>query len=140
MGYPHEVIFKVKIAIIQIRGFSHLKGTHRHVFLYNISRIYMSNHILLEGVYLVLSYSTHIWNAYVAGYLLKIKTRKMMHAYNKDKTHSIILKQRDILKHVTFHEHKQQYLYQYMTKFKSVFFTEIIRQISYIFLNYTQLT
>ncbi len=34
----------------------------------------------------------------------------------------------------------QQYLYQYITIFKSVFYTEIIRQISYIFRNYTQLT
>ncbi len=33
-----------------------------------------------------------------------------------------------------------QYLYQYMTKFKSVFFFEIIRQRSYKFLNYLQLT
>ncbi len=38
---PHEVTFKVKLAIIQTRGFSHLKGTHRHVFLYNICRIYI---------------------------------------------------------------------------------------------------
>ncbi len=39
----------------------------------------------------VLSYSTHIWNAYVAGNLLKIKkTRKMKHAYNNDKTRLII--------------------------------------------------
>ncbi len=30
-------------------------------------------------------------NAYVAGNLLKIKKRKMMYAYNKDKTHLIIL-------------------------------------------------
>ncbi len=33
-----------------------------------------------------------------------------------------------------------QYLYQYMTKFKSFFFIEITGQISYTFLNYTQLT
>ncbi len=33
-----------------------------------------------------------------------------------------------------------QYLYQYMTKFKSVFFKAIIRQMAYTFLNYTQLT
>ncbi len=33
-----------------------------------------------------------------------------------------------------------QYLYHYMTLFKSAFFTEIIGRISYTFLNYTQLT
>ncbi len=52
----------------------------------------MSYHILFEGVCFVLSYSTHIWNAHVAGNLLKIKTRKMMHAYINDKTYLIILK------------------------------------------------
>ncbi len=52
----------------------------------------MSYHILFEGVCFVLSYSTHVWNAYVAGNLLKIKNAKMKHAYNKDKTRLIILK------------------------------------------------
>ncbi len=52
----------------------------------------MSLHILFEGAYFVLSYSTPIWNAYVAENLLRKKTRKMMHAYNKDKTCLIILK------------------------------------------------
>ncbi len=53
----------------------------------------MSDHILFEGVCFVLSYSTHIWIAYVAGNLLKIKkTKKMKHAYNKDKARLIILK------------------------------------------------
>ncbi len=33
----------------------------------------MSYHILFEGVCIVLSYSTQIWNAHVAGNLLKIK-------------------------------------------------------------------
>ncbi len=69
-----------------------LKLTHIHVFFYNIFRIYMSYHILLEGIYFVLTYSTHIWNAHVAGNLLKIKTRKMKHAYNKDETRLINLK------------------------------------------------
>ncbi len=47
----------------------------------------MSYYILFEGVYFVLPYSTHIWNAYVAGNLLKIKkTGKIKHAYSKDKT------------------------------------------------------
>ncbi len=76
MGYPHEVTFKVKLAIIQTRIYSHLKGTHIHVFLYYIGRIYMPYHILFEGVFVVLSYSTHIWNAYVDGNLLKIKNAK----------------------------------------------------------------
>ncbi len=74
-----------------------LKGTHIYVFLYNICRIYiyiyMSYHILFEGVCFVLSYFTHIWNAHVAENLLKTKkTRKMKHAYLKDKACLIILK------------------------------------------------
>ncbi len=63
-----------------------------HVFLYYICRKYMSYHILFEGMYFALSYSTQIWNVYVAGNLLKIKNRKNKHAYNKDKARSIILK------------------------------------------------
>ncbi len=46
------------------------------MFYYNIYRIYMSYHILFEGVCFVLSYSTQIWNAYVAGNLLEIKIAK----------------------------------------------------------------
>ncbi len=53
-----------------------LKGTHRHVFLYNICRIYMSYHILFDGVCFVLSYPTHIWNAYVAEFFLEIINAK----------------------------------------------------------------
>ncbi len=56
--------------------FSHLKGTHIHVILYNICRICMSYHIFFEAVCFVLAYSTHIWNEYVAGSLLKIKNAK----------------------------------------------------------------
>ncbi len=52
----------------------------------------MSYRIWFEGVCFALSYSTHKWNAYVAGKLLTKKTRKMKHACNKDKTRSIILK------------------------------------------------
>ncbi len=65
-------------AIIQAHVFSHEKGTHIHVFLYNIYRIYiyMSYYILFEGVCLVLSYPTHIWNAYVAELFLKIINAK----------------------------------------------------------------
>ncbi len=63
MGNPHKVTFKVKLAVIQTRVFLLYKGTHIHVFLYNICHTYMSYHILFEGVYFVLSYSTHIWNA-----------------------------------------------------------------------------
>ncbi len=48
--------------------------------------------MLFEGIYFVLSYFTHIWNAHVAGNLLRIKNAKMKYAYNKDKTGSIILK------------------------------------------------
>ncbi len=56
-------------------------------------RIIYIYHILFEGIYFVLSYSTHIGNAYAAGNALKIKKqKKMKQAYNKDKTRSIILK------------------------------------------------
>ncbi len=58
------------------RFLSHKKGTHMHVFLYNIYRKYMSYHILFEGIFFVLSYSTHIWSAFIAGNLLKIKKRE----------------------------------------------------------------
>ncbi len=43
------------------------------MFLYNTCRIYMSYHILFEGIHFGLPYSTQRWNAYVAGNLLKIK-------------------------------------------------------------------
>ncbi len=58
--------------------FLHTQKEHIHVFLYNICRIYIyiSYYILFEGVCFVLSYSTHIWNAYVARNLLEIKNGK----------------------------------------------------------------
>ncbi len=46
----------------------HLQGQTRD--------IQMSYHILFEGVCFVQSYSTHIWNTYIAGNLLKIKIRE----------------------------------------------------------------
>ncbi len=52
------------------------KGTHRHVFLYNIRRIYMLYHILFEGVCFVLSYPAHIFNAYVAEFFLRNNKRE----------------------------------------------------------------
>ncbi len=59
-------------------------------YMISVVYIYMSNHILFEEIYFVLSYSTPIMNAYVAGNLLKIKkTEKMKHAYNKDKARSV---------------------------------------------------
>ncbi len=54
------------------------------VLLYNICHTYVSYNILFEGIYFILSYSTHIWNAYIAVNLFK-KTRKMKHENNKDK-------------------------------------------------------
>ncbi len=60
----------------QARNFSLLKGTYIHMFLYDICCIYMSYHILFEGIRFVLSYSTQRWNAYVAGNLLEIKNTK----------------------------------------------------------------
>ncbi len=50
--------------------------------------------MLFEEIYFVLSNFTHIWNAYVAGNLLKIIIRKMKHAYNRDKTLLIIFKRK----------------------------------------------
>ncbi len=47
-----------------------------HVFLHNICRINVSNHILLKGIPFMLSYSIQTWDAYVAGNLLKLKKRK----------------------------------------------------------------
>ncbi len=55
--------------------FFHTKKEHIYM-VYNICRIYVSYHILFEGIYFVLSYSTQIWNAYVAGNLLKIKNQE----------------------------------------------------------------
>ncbi len=52
----------------------------------------MSYHILFEEVCFVLSYPTHIWNAYVAEFFLEIINAKKEHAYKKDKTRLIILK------------------------------------------------
>ncbi len=84
MGYPHEVTFKVNFAIIQTCVF-HSKTEQMYVFL--------SYYILFGGVCFVLSFSTLMWNAYVAENLFKNKkTRKMKHAYYKEKTHLIILK------------------------------------------------
>ncbi len=51
----------------------------------------MSYHMLFKGIHFVLSYSTQRWNAYVEGNLLKIKTGKMKHDYNKKRTRSIVL-------------------------------------------------
>ncbi len=52
--------------------FFHTKKEYIYMRSYIISvvYIYMSYHILFEGVCFVLSYSTHIWNAFVAGSLL----------------------------------------------------------------------
>ncbi len=44
----------------------------------------MPYYILLEGICFVLSYSTHIWNAYIAGHLLKIKKQDIIrHKYKQ---------------------------------------------------------
>ncbi len=60
----------------QTRDNSNTRFFTLYVFLYNICRIYMSYHILFEGVCFVLSYPTHIWNAYVAEIFLEIKNAK----------------------------------------------------------------
>ncbi len=57
--------------------FFHTKKEHIYMCSYIIYVVYivvyMSYHILFEGVCFVLSYSTHIWNAHVARNLLKMK-------------------------------------------------------------------
>ncbi len=78
--------------IVKTHFFSLLKGTYIHVLLQNTCHKYRSYHILLQGIHFVSLSSTYRWSAYVAGNSLNIKTRKMKHAYNKDKTRSIILK------------------------------------------------
>ncbi len=52
----------------------------------------MSYHSLFEGVCFVQSYSTHTHGMHMALEIYLKKTGKMKHAYNKDKTRSIILK------------------------------------------------
>ncbi len=80
------------------RLFTLKRNTYTCVLIYYLSYIYIyiyiyiSYRILFEGIYFALSYSTGKWNAHVAGHLLKIKRRKMKHAYNKDEAGSIILK------------------------------------------------
>ncbi len=55
----------------------------------------MSCHILFKGIHFALPYSTQTWNAYFIERLLKIKkTGKIKHAFNKDKTRSIIFKRK----------------------------------------------
>ncbi len=49
------------------------RNTYTSVLIQHLSYIYMSYHILFEGVCFILPYSTHVLNAYVAGNLLKIK-------------------------------------------------------------------
>ncbi len=62
--------------------FFHIKKEHICMCCYIISVVYiyiykyMSYHILFEGIYSELSYSTHMWNAYVGGNLLKRKKRE----------------------------------------------------------------
>ncbi len=58
--------------------FFHTKKEHIYMCSYIIFvvYIYMSYYILFERVCFVLSYSKHIWNAYVAGNLLTIKNGK----------------------------------------------------------------
>ncbi len=75
-GVPPQGHLQRQLTIIQTREFFTLKRAYKHVFLYNICRIYMSYHILFEGVRFVLSYPTHIWNAYVAEIFLEIINAK----------------------------------------------------------------
>ncbi len=145
MGCPHEVTFKVKLAIIQTRVFSHT---------YICAPVF-------EGVKFDLSCSTHIWNAYIGGNLLKIKKQeKGSMPITKTKHVQLFWKDNQDVK---FHEPKStlkigynwlhicrglcavwqimqrvhlQYRYQHTTKFKSLFFTKMIAQILYIFKSY----
>ncbi len=60
--------------------FFHTKKEHIYERSYIISviyiYIYMSFHILFEGINLVLSYFTHKWNAYITGNCLEIKKQE----------------------------------------------------------------
>ncbi len=56
--------------------FFHTKKEQIDMCSYIISVVYMSYHILLEGVCFVLSYPTNIWNAYVAKIFLEIINAK----------------------------------------------------------------
>ncbi len=47
-------------------------------------------HILFKGIHFVLSYFTQKWNAFIVGYLHKIKKGSMDN--NNDITRSIVLK------------------------------------------------
>ncbi len=51
--------------------FFHTKMEHIDMCSYITSVVYMSHHILFKGIHFVLSYSTHIWNAYVAEFFYK---------------------------------------------------------------------
>ncbi len=75
MGYPHEVTFKVKLAIIQTSDF-HTKKEHTNRSYFIKFVIYMCYHILFEGIYYVISYYTHIWNAYISEIFLEIINSK----------------------------------------------------------------
>ncbi len=85
---PHEVTFKVKLAVLQTRIFSHYKETHMHVILYNKS--YQN---LFEGIsFVFVIFHTHMECICRWKFIKNKKTGKMKHSYNKDKTHYTILK------------------------------------------------
>ncbi len=74
------------------------------MLLCKICRIYVSCHILFEGIHFVLSYSAHVWNAYVAGNLLKLKNwKKWSMPTTKTKHFHLFWKDSQ---NVTFHEPK----------------------------------
>ncbi len=56
--------------------FFHTKKEHIDMCSYIISVVLMLYHILFEGVCFVLSYPTHIWNAYVPEFFLEIINAK----------------------------------------------------------------
>ncbi len=89
------------INIITVRLLTHVLCKPTHLFFHSViatmsySLQTSFNSVMKDWAdkYHVWGTPTHIWNAYVAGNLLKIKkTRKMKHACNKDKTRLIILK------------------------------------------------
>ncbi len=86
-GVPPRGHLQGKIRDNSNTRFFHTKKEHTYMCSYIISVVYIPHIITcLKGftlfyhtlfiIYFILSYSTHIWNAYVAGNLLEIKKQE----------------------------------------------------------------
>ncbi len=89
MGYPLEVTFKVKLAVIQKPRFFHTKKEHICMCSYVI---YVVIYIVWRDLLCLIIFHTHMECIFHWKFIKYKKTRKLKHAYNKDTTHSIILK------------------------------------------------